>query len=412
MTSTTEVLKNTHGPRILLAMGITTIALTIAAVGIPNLLRSRIAANEASAVGSLRTLDTALATYSAQHPNEGYPQKMSDLTPYIDSKLASGEKSGYRFRYVPETQDTDGVVKAFHVEAAPISTQSGVRRFSSDETADIRYQASLTEPEKSLADASPEKAEQTSVRTSAKMIRKTALNLIVEEPSVAAEKIRLLASRLGGYVESVRSSDEGTAAKQTSIAIRVPSDRLDEARHEVRGFAERVSNEQDDARDVSSHHVDLESHLRNYRAEEAQYLDIMRRSGTIKDTLAVSEHLADVRGRIERTQGQLDQLAQQTEMALLEVNLRTELAPQPMDVRWHPGAEIKSAFWTAVDDLSTYANFMIEVLFRLPVFALWTFTILTSLFGGWRLLTWTWRRFVPSAVPVIQTVAAEPSHGN
>jgi hypothetical protein len=337
---------------------------------------------------------------------------MSDLTPYIDSKLASGEKSGYRFRYVPETQDTDGVVKAFHVEAAPISTQSGVRRFSSDETADIRYQASLTEPEKSLADASPEKAEQTSVRTSAKMIRKTALNLIVEEPSVAAEKIRLLASRLGGYVESVRSSDEGTAAKQTSIAIRVPSDRLDEARHEVRGFAERVSNEQDDARDVSSHHVDLESHLRNYRAEEAQYLDIMRRSGTIKDTLAVSEHLADVRGRIERTQGQLDQLAQQTEMALLEVNLRTELAPQPMDVRWHPGAEIKSAFWTAVDDLSTYANFMIEVLFRLPVFALWTFTILTSLFGGWRLLTWTWRRFVPSAVPVIQTVAAEPSHGN
>ena len=48
------------------------IVLTMAAIAIPNLLRSRSAANEASAVGSLRTIDTAVASYSAQHPGDAY----------------------------------------------------------------------------------------------------------------------------------------------------------------------------------------------------------------------------------------------------------------------------------------------------------------------------------------------------
>src|ERR1700716_2746552 len=48
------------------------IILIIAAIAIPNLLRSRMAANEASAVGSLRTIDTAEMTYSTTYPSIGY----------------------------------------------------------------------------------------------------------------------------------------------------------------------------------------------------------------------------------------------------------------------------------------------------------------------------------------------------
>ncbi len=44
------------------------IILIIAAIAIPNLLRSRIAANEASAVGSLRTINTAEVTYASTYP--------------------------------------------------------------------------------------------------------------------------------------------------------------------------------------------------------------------------------------------------------------------------------------------------------------------------------------------------------
>src|SRR5260370_27080596 len=48
------------------------IILIIAAIAIPNLLRSRMAANEASAVGSLRTINTAEVTYSNTYPTVGF----------------------------------------------------------------------------------------------------------------------------------------------------------------------------------------------------------------------------------------------------------------------------------------------------------------------------------------------------
>src|SRR3979490_3404259 len=86
------------------------IILIIAAIAIPNLLRSRMAANEASAVGSLRTLNTAAVTYFASYGH--YPLTLRNFgssptgTPneegaaLVDDVLAKGgRKSGYLFTY-------------------------------------------------------------------------------------------------------------------------------------------------------------------------------------------------------------------------------------------------------------------------------------------------------------------------
>jgi hypothetical protein len=55
--------------------------LIVAAIAIPNLLQSRMAANEASAVGSLRTNNIALVSFAAQCPNQGYPPSLTFLGP-------------------------------------------------------------------------------------------------------------------------------------------------------------------------------------------------------------------------------------------------------------------------------------------------------------------------------------------
>ena len=106
------------------------IILIIAAIAIPNLLRSRIAANQASAVGSLRTLNTAEVTYSTTY-NTGYSSTLADLGPgtgatptasyagLIDEVLAGigsaggtaatanqSTKSGYTFTYTPDPNPT------------------------------------------------------------------------------------------------------------------------------------------------------------------------------------------------------------------------------------------------------------------------------------------------------------------
>src|SRR5258706_2647241 len=83
------------------------IILIIAAIAIPNLLRSKMAANEASAVGSLRTINTASVAFSTTYGN--YPTILGDLktrasvsstnADLIDTVLASGTKSGYVFAY-------------------------------------------------------------------------------------------------------------------------------------------------------------------------------------------------------------------------------------------------------------------------------------------------------------------------
>lgn len=129
------------------------IILIIAAIAIPNLLRSRMAANEASAVGSLRTINTAEITYNTTYPNVGFACNLSSLAPpsgstsatsstagLIDSTLAGGTKSGYSFT----VGNCTGTPKnTYQYTAAPVSPgTTGQRYFCSDVSAVIQYNTS------------------------------------------------------------------------------------------------------------------------------------------------------------------------------------------------------------------------------------------------------------------------------
>jgi prepilin-type N-terminal cleavage/methylation domain-containing protein len=126
------------------------IILIIAAISIPNLLRSRMAANEASAVGSLRTINTACITYSTTYG--GFPSSLSNMgtsgaatstsADLIDNVLASGAKSGYSFSYTPGTA-AGGVISVYSITASPIAAgQTGQRYFFTDHSGVIRFNAS------------------------------------------------------------------------------------------------------------------------------------------------------------------------------------------------------------------------------------------------------------------------------
>jgi type IV pilus assembly protein PilA len=130
------------------------IILIIAAIAIPNLLRSRMAANESSAVGTIRTITTAEITYSTTYPAVGFAL-LTNLggTPatctgaganstsacLIDDTIAQApnQKSGYTFSNTVAGAPT---AVQFTSLAVPIIVgQSGQRAFCSDQSGVIRY---------------------------------------------------------------------------------------------------------------------------------------------------------------------------------------------------------------------------------------------------------------------------------
>jgi type II secretory pathway pseudopilin PulG len=110
----------------------------VAAIAIPNLLASRRAANEGSAVSSLRTIAAAEMTYQSTSGNGNYGT-LSELAAagLIDSKLATGTKSGYNFTVDLTTDDMN--FPRFSVVGVPMTYRStGIRSFYLDETGVIR----------------------------------------------------------------------------------------------------------------------------------------------------------------------------------------------------------------------------------------------------------------------------------
>jgi type IV pilus assembly protein PilA len=116
--------------------------LIIAAIAIPNLMRARIAANEASAVAVVRTLVVAEVGYSSIHPDAGYTCALSDLAGagLIDAKLASGQKAGYTFELSGCTVTADRVANVrYRVVAYPMTrNQTGRRAFCADESGVVK----------------------------------------------------------------------------------------------------------------------------------------------------------------------------------------------------------------------------------------------------------------------------------
>jgi prepilin-type N-terminal cleavage/methylation domain-containing protein len=134
------------------------IILIIAAIAIPNLLRSKMAANESSCVGSMRTINTAEVTYATAYPALGYSATILNLggaapcttattgsACLIDDVLAQATttaKSGYLFTYTPAAA-VGGVVSAYTMNGDPSNPgTTGQRGFFTDQSGVIRYSIS------------------------------------------------------------------------------------------------------------------------------------------------------------------------------------------------------------------------------------------------------------------------------
>jgi type IV pilus assembly protein PilA len=135
------------------------IILIIAAIAIPNLMRSKMAANQSSAVGSLRTINTAQVTYSTTYPAVGYAANLvtlgaaatvncattaatSTAACLIDPVLANGTKSGYIFTVAGGGGTPAVTYTSLAVPQVP--NQTGQNAYCSDQSGVLYYDGSGT----------------------------------------------------------------------------------------------------------------------------------------------------------------------------------------------------------------------------------------------------------------------------
>jgi hypothetical protein len=232
-----------------------------------------------------------------------------------------------------------------------------------------------------------------------KVKRTLALEIVSSNPVAAAREVTAITIRHGGFVHSLDYS-QSVVSNQWSLSLRIPDKDLDAATDEIKALASKVERENMQAQDVTAEFVDLEPRLRNAQREEDQYAQIMKRSGTIEDTVAVAEKLTDVRERIERMQGQLGLMNRQVEMASVALTLRRPPDPVVAKVYWTPGAKLKAAWIENAQGFADYFDSMAAFLLRLPLLLVWFFTVLAFLVYGLRMSRWLWSRWIVRALRI------------
>jgi uncharacterized protein DUF4349 len=181
-----------------------------------------------------------------------------------------------------------------------------------------------------------------------------------DDSDESMSRVTQIAAKHGGFV--VSSTRFGDEARGGSVVVRIPSDRFEAALQEMRGLGE-VKRETVAGEDVGQEFVDLEARLRNLHAQEAVLLRLFDDAASVADTIRIQNELAGVQLEIERLEGRLRYLQDQTELATISVSLSEEGVSAP--------GRFGGAFERAIDGLlAVVSGLVVFVGYALPILLL------------------------------------------
>lgn len=220
------------------------------------------------------------------------------------------------------------------------------------------------------------KAMAPSTPSASQMIIKTAeLGVKVSSYERASDEAVSIAKSSGGYVTNTSASSDGGIPTEGTMTLRVPVDRFESMLNRLTKLG-TVTSRSITGEDVTGESVDLESRLRNLRAEERQYLEIMNRAKRIPDVVTVTNELSRVRGDIEEAQGRLKYLKSSAAMSTINLSLSEKKRAQAHQSVL--GTSFGNAISSLLITLSGLASLAIWLIVYSPFWALpiavWLYT--------------------------------------
>jgi len=224
---------------------------------------------------------------------------------------------------------------------------------SVEQSAEMPAYAPVVEESKDAYESAGSAGDQSARESVERLVIKQAyMRVSVGDPTVAMRAVMTMAEGMGGYVvtsnqwNSVDSS--GKEYAQTSVTIRVPSERLDEAMQKIREMAadpkSGVLSESVSGQDVTSDYVDSQSRLRNLEAAEQQLVKLLESASDLQYTLDIFRELTSIRSEIEVLKGHIKYLEESAALSSVSVEFVAEASLQPIQIGpWKPSGEAKKA---------------------------------------------------------------------
>lgn len=234
-------------------------------------------------------------------------------------------------------------------------------------------------------------AEQSAPAADHKLVRSVGLNLLVRNAADTSAEIERITASFHGEIEKADLHNYGNS-REGELLLRVPAERLDEAVAQFSRLAIRVQDQHRETRDITREFMDNDARLRNMKAEEQQYLVLLRRAGNMKDTLEVTEKVSEVRGNIEQLQGELNWWSHQVAMSAVQIHL-TEETQATMVARWRPLFNARNSAVAMLRGLGDWVDWVVALVINVPVILAWAVSVGGLLLLGWKVLRWAWFRF-------------------
>lgn len=316
-------------------------AVLIAAVSIPNLLRSR----DAAIKGFNATRERSQVV--AQAPSKSLP-------PQAGRKMETESGPG------GDANSFASYMKIPHPAATPSAgTLGGLQK---NQGAEEEQKAENQEDETSNVPG----------YTGPMIIRTADLAVTTPQFDKARAALDEILKRHHGHIGELNVNTPPGSARSLSATLRVPSNQMDVALADLKGLG-RVDKESQGGEEVTQEYIDLQARLANSRHTEQRLTDILReRTGKLSDVLSVEMQISRVRGEIERMEAQRKNMKNQVDFATVNLNVTEEYEAEIKAVPPSTSTRFRNA---AIEGYRSLVDGIIAVLLWLlsagPTLLLW-----------------------------------------
>lgn len=153
-----------------------------------------------------------------------------------------------------------------------------------------------------------------------KIIMNAQIEIEVDDVVIIQKNIETLTTENNGYIGESRLNSYNQEKRTVTMKLRVPSVRFNFMFNTICEMG-KVLNSNKTSQDVTEQYTDLEGRIKNKKLEEKRILELLQKTGAIKDLLEVERELARVREEIEGMEGQLRLLSNQVSYSTIDINL-------------------------------------------------------------------------------------------